>query len=92
MHLSYRLIALLGGAAVASIGIATYQAALDVDILKTEVRREAQILAESQQKAVEQMVSAARPRLAASTLSWTLHDVHDPQSAEAVMTASQRST
>ena len=39
-------------------------------------------------KAVEQIVTAARPCFAASTLSWTLHDAHDPQSPEPVITRS----
>ena len=38
--------------------------------------------------AAEQIVTAARPRFATSTLSWTLHDVHDPQSPDPVMTRS----
>ena len=38
--------------------------------------------------AVEQIVSAARPRLAISTLSWILHDVQDPQSPDPVITKS----
>ena len=38
--------------------------------------------------AVEQIATAARPRFAASTLSWTLHDAHDPQSPEPVITRS----
>lgn len=39
-------------------------------------------------KAVEQIVTAARPRFAASIPSWTLHDAHDPQSPDPVMTRS----
>ncbi len=39
-------------------------------------------------KAVEHTVTAMRPRFAASTLSWTLHDVQDPQSPDPVMTRS----
>jgi hypothetical protein len=39
-------------------------------------------------KAVEQIVTAASPRFAASTLSWILHDVQDPQSPDPVMMAS----
>lgn len=39
-------------------------------------------------KAVEQIVTAARPCLAASTLSWTLHDAQDPQSPDPVITRS----
>ena len=42
-------------------------------------------------KAVEQMATAARPRLAISTLSWTLHDAHDPQSPDPVITRSHSS-
>ena len=38
--------------------------------------------------AVEQTVTAARPRFAASTLSWTLHDAQDPQSPDPAMTRS----
>ena len=38
--------------------------------------------------AVEQTVTAARPRFAISTLSWTLHDAHDPQSPEPAITRS----
>ena len=37
---------------------------------------------------VEHTASAARPRFATSTLSWTLHDVQDPQSPDPVMTRS----
>ena len=40
------------------------------------------------ENAVEQMVTAARPRFATSTLSWTLHDAHDPQSPEPAITTS----
>src|SRR5690349_22214371 len=58
MHLSYRLIVLLGGAAAVSMGFATYQAIVDMDGLKKEVRRQAQLIAESQQKPVEQMVQS----------------------------------
>jgi hypothetical protein len=39
-------------------------------------------------KAVEQMATAARPLFAISTLSWTLHDAHDPQSPEPAITTS----
>ena len=39
-------------------------------------------------KAVEQTISAARPRLAICTLSWTLHDVHEPQSPDPAITSS----
>ena len=42
----------------------------------------------SETNAVEQIVSAARPCLAASTLSWTLHDEQEPQSPEPVITRS----
>ena len=42
-------------------------------------------------KAVEQTVTPSRPRFAISTLSWILHDVHEPQSPEPVITTSQRS-
>lgn len=38
--------------------------------------------------AAEQIVTAARPRLAISTLSWILHDAHDPQSPDPVITRS----
>ena len=41
--------------------------------------------------AVEQMATAARPRFAISTLSWTLHDAHDPQSPDPVITRSHSS-
>ena len=43
-------------------------------------------------KLVEQTVSAALPRFAASTLSWILHDVHDPQSPDPVMITSACAT
>ena len=39
--------------------------------------------------AVEQTVTALVPRFATSTLSWTLHDVQEPQSPEPAMTTSQ---
>jgi hypothetical protein len=42
--------------------------------------------------AVEQMVRAALPRFTISTLSWILHDVHEPQSPDPVITRSQCST
>ena len=42
-------------------------------------------------KAVEQTATAARLRLAISTLSWTLHDAHDPQSPDPVITKSHSS-
>jgi hypothetical protein len=42
----------------------------------------------SVRNAVEQMVTAARPCFATSTLSWTLHDAHDPQSPEPAITTS----
>lgn len=45
----------------------------------------------SVRNAVEQMVTAAVPRFTASMLSWTLHDVHDPQSPEPVITRSHSS-
>lgn len=38
--------------------------------------------------AVEQIATAARPRFAASTLSWTLHDAQDPQSPDPAITRS----
>src|SRR3990172_4155336 len=38
--------------------------------------------------AVEQITKAESPSFAASTLSWTLHDVQEPQSPDPVMTAS----
>ena len=41
--------------------------------------------------AVEQTATAAQPRFAISTLSWTLHDAHDPQSPDPVMTRSHSS-
>jgi hypothetical protein len=40
-------------------------------------------------KAVEQIASAGSLRFAASTVSWILHDVQDPQSPDPVITASQ---
>ena len=43
-------------------------------------------------KLVEQTVSPILPRFETSTLSWILHDVHEPQSPEPVMTASQSAT
>jgi len=42
----------------------------------------------SVRKAVEHTVTAARPRFAASTLSWTLHDAQEPQSPDPAMTRS----
>lgn len=39
-------------------------------------------------KAVEQIVRAAGPRLVIATLSWILHDVHEPQSPDPVITKS----
>ena len=36
-------------------------------------------------------VAVETPRLSSSTASWTLHDVHEPQSPNALMTASQSS-
>jgi len=42
--------------------------------------------------AFEQTVTASRPRFTACTLSWTLHDVHDPQSPDPVMMRSQSRT
>ena len=59
MHLSYRFIALLGGAAAISMGFATYQGVVETEGLKIEVRRQAKLLAESQQKPVEQMLQSA---------------------------------
>lgn len=41
--------------------------------------------------AVEQTATAARLRFAISTLSWTLHDAHDPQSPDPVITRSHSS-
>jgi len=38
--------------------------------------------------AVEQTATAARRRFAISILSWTLHDAHDPQSPDPVITRS----
>jgi len=45
----------------------------------------------SERNAVEQIVTAALPRFAISTLSWTLHDAQDPQSPEPAITTSQAS-
>ncbi len=42
----------------------------------------------SVRNAVEQTVTAARPRFSISMLSWTLHDAHDPQSPEPAITTS----
>jgi hypothetical protein len=39
-------------------------------------------------KAVEQIATAAQLCFATSTLSWTLHDAHDPQSPDPVITRS----
>ena len=41
--------------------------------------------------ALEQIATAARLRFAISTLSWTLHDAHDPQSPDPVITRSHSS-
>ena len=43
-------------------------------------------------KAVVAMVSVARRRFCNSTASWTLHDVHEPQSPDPVMIRSHWST
>ncbi len=42
----------------------------------------------SETNAVEQIVIPAWPRFKISTLSWTLHDVHDPQSPDPAITRS----
>jgi trehalose 6-phosphate synthase len=55
MHLSRRLLlSLLGGVAVVSMLFALYQAAAEMHAMRTEVERQAQILAESQRLAAEQ--------------------------------------
>ena len=39
-------------------------------------------------KALEQIIAVGRPRRSSSTVSWTLHDVQEPQSPIAVTTHS----
>ena len=58
MQLSYRLIALLCVVAALSMGFATYQAIVETEAIRNEVRRQAQVLADSQQRPVEQMLQS----------------------------------
>jgi trehalose 6-phosphate synthase len=58
MHLSYRLIALLSGVAAVSMGFATYQAMVETDALKNEVRSQAKVLVENQEKPIEQLLQS----------------------------------
>jgi alpha,alpha-trehalose-phosphate synthase [UDP-forming] len=75
MHLSYRLVALLGGVAAVSMGFATYQAVVETDALKSEIRRQARLLAEGQQKTVERLVqSGSTPELQALTDQFQNHE------------------
>jgi trehalose 6-phosphate synthase len=57
MHLSRRLmLSLLGGVAVVSMVFALYQAAAEMHAMRAEVERQALVLAESQQRAAEQVL------------------------------------
>ncbi len=56
MHLSHRLVSLLGGAVAVSVAFSTYQAISETRVQERELRRQALVLAESQQKSVEQII------------------------------------
>ncbi len=60
MQLSYRLAILLGGAAAVSVGFATYQAISETNTLENALQRQARVVAESQQKSLEQMIQTGR--------------------------------
>jgi alpha,alpha-trehalose-phosphate synthase [UDP-forming] len=62
MHLSRRLmLSLFGGVAVVSMLFALYQAAAEMHAMRSEVQRQATVLAESQQKAAEQALQDGSP-------------------------------
>ena len=59
MHLSQRLMfSLLGGVAAVSLAFAVYQAQAEMNTLSDEIQRQAIVLAESQQKSVEQILES----------------------------------
>ena len=63
MHLSSRLnFSLLGGVAAVSMLFSMYQAAWEVHTLRDEVQRQALILAETQQRSVEQILQSGSTR------------------------------
>ena len=63
MQLSRRLnLSLLAGVAGVSLIFAAYQAVLEVHTLRNEVQRQALVLAESQQRSVEQILATGSPR------------------------------
>ncbi len=62
MHLSRRLmLSLFGGVAVVSMAFALYQAAAEMHAMRTEVQRQAMVLAESQQRAAQQALQSGSP-------------------------------
>src|SRR5580700_2295542 len=62
MHLSLRLmLSLLGGVAIVSMLFAFYQAAAEMHAMRAEVQRQALVLAESQQRAAEQVLQDGSP-------------------------------
>jgi len=62
MHLSRRLmLSLFGGVAVVSLLFALYQAAAEMHGMRAEVERQALVLAESQEKVVEQALQDGSP-------------------------------
>jgi alpha,alpha-trehalose-phosphate synthase [UDP-forming] len=92
--MSHRLIALLCIVAALSMGFATYQAVVETEAIRNEVRRQAQVLADSQQKAVEEMVeSGTSAQLQAFVDRFQNHDrlvgvaVYDPSGQRLAITA-----
>jgi len=61
MHLSYRLVLLLSGVAAISVVFATYQAIGETRGLERDLQRQAVVIAESQQKSVEQTLQSSAP-------------------------------
>ena len=62
MHLSYRFVSLLGGAAAVSVLFATYHAVTETRTSERELRQQGQVLAESLQKPVEQIMQSGALR------------------------------
>ncbi len=62
MHLSRQLMfSLFGGVAVVSMAFAFYQSAAEMHAMRAEVQRQALVLAESQQRAAEQVLQDGSP-------------------------------
>src|SRR5690348_8361604 len=99
MHLSSRLnFYLLGGVAAVSMLFAMYQAAWEVHTLRDEVQRQSLVLAETQQRLVEQMLESGSVRdLQAFVDQFQNHErlagvgVYDPTGRVVAITSSMTS-